>query len=161
MTPHTVPRSHGAPRPVSEPSSDSASAKPMEMPAPTEAAMPTRKVSQVWWVAKAAANSGASPFAYTSFQQFFGDPDFEYSTAMWSFFVQDDWRLGPDVKILYGLRYDIYHPDLILVGRHDLMIGFSSPNSPTIYDRVVRVALVHIVGLEELPISAPTTNGPT
>ena len=58
--PHTVPRSQGVPRPLSEPSSDSASAKPMEMPAPTEAAMPTRNVSQVWWVAKAAANSGAS-----------------------------------------------------------------------------------------------------
>ena len=60
ITPQTVPRSHGVPRPVSEPSSEAASAKPMEMPAPTEAAMPTRKVSQVLWVAKAAANSGAS-----------------------------------------------------------------------------------------------------
>src|SRR5688572_31546505 len=60
ITPHTEPRSHGVPRPVSEPSSESASAKPMEMPAPTEAAIPTRNVSQVLWVAKAAANSGAS-----------------------------------------------------------------------------------------------------
>src|SRR5665647_1657032 len=60
ISPHTVPRSQGVPRPLSEPSSDSASAKPMEMPAPTEAAMPTRNVSQVWWVANAAANSGAS-----------------------------------------------------------------------------------------------------
>ena len=32
----------------------------MEMPAPTEAATPTRKVAQVFPVAKAAANSGAS-----------------------------------------------------------------------------------------------------
>ena len=32
----------------------------MEMPAPTEAASPTRNVSQVLWVANAAANSGAS-----------------------------------------------------------------------------------------------------
>src|SRR5436190_1684667 len=60
MMPHTAPRSQGVPRPVSEPSSDSASANPMEMPAPTEAAIPTRKVSQVLCVAKAAANSGAS-----------------------------------------------------------------------------------------------------
>jgi hypothetical protein len=59
IAPHTTPRRSGAPRPVSEPPSDSASAKPMEMPAPTEAAIPTRKVAQVLCVAKAAANSGA------------------------------------------------------------------------------------------------------
>ena len=39
-----MPRSQGEPRPVSDPSSDSASAKPMLMPAPIEAASPTRKV---------------------------------------------------------------------------------------------------------------------
>ena len=55
-----APRSQGEPRPVSEPSSDIASAMPIEMPAPTEAASPTRKVSWLLWVAKAAANSGAS-----------------------------------------------------------------------------------------------------
>src|SRR5262249_12678801 len=33
ITPHTVPRISGAPRPVSEPSSESASANPIEMPA--------------------------------------------------------------------------------------------------------------------------------
>ena len=47
------------PRPVNEPSSDRPSANAIEMPAPTEAAMPTRNVCQVLWVAKAAANSGA------------------------------------------------------------------------------------------------------
>jgi hypothetical protein len=29
---------------------------------------------------------------------------------MWAFFVQDDWRLSPDFKLLYGLRYDVYSP---------------------------------------------------
>src|SRR5947208_1279134 len=58
--PQIAPRTSGAPRPVSEPSSESASAKPMEMPAPTDAASPTRNVSHVLWVAKAAAKSGAS-----------------------------------------------------------------------------------------------------
>jgi hypothetical protein len=60
-----------------------------------------------------------------------------------------------------GLRYDIYHPDLVFVGRHDLMIGFASPESPTVYDRVIRVALVHLVGIEDLPVPAtpPATNG--
>ena len=60
ITPQTTPRTNGAPRPVSEPSSDKASAKPMEMPAPIAAASPTRNVAQVLCVAKAAANSGAN-----------------------------------------------------------------------------------------------------
>ncbi len=57
-----------------------------------------------------AARSGANPLGYTSFQQFFGQPSYEYSTNMWAFFVQDDWRLSPDFKLLYGLRYDVYAP---------------------------------------------------
>jgi hypothetical protein len=60
MRPQTVPRAQGRPRPLSTPSSDIASAKPMLMPAPTEAAMPTRKASLLVCVAKAAAKTGAS-----------------------------------------------------------------------------------------------------
>lgn len=56
-----------------------------------------------------------------------------------------------------GLRYDIYHPDLVLVGVRDLMIGYPSSYNPTIYDGVVRVALVHVVALEEI---AASSNGP-
>src|SRR5579885_3384551 len=59
IRPVAAPRIQGDPRPVSEPSSDKASAKPIEMPAPTEAARPTRKASQLLCVAKAAAKSGA------------------------------------------------------------------------------------------------------
>ena len=57
-----------------------------------------------------AAANGANPFGYTSFQQFFGEPSYEYSTSMYALFVQDDWRLTPDLKVLYGLRYDVYQP---------------------------------------------------
>ncbi len=60
-----------------------------------------------------------------------------------------------------GLRFDIQHPDLVFVGRRDLMIGTPDPATPTIYDRIVRVALVHVVALEELPaVSPPSKNGP-
>jgi len=55
-----------------------------------------------------------------------------------------------------GLHYDIYHPDLVFVGQRDLMIGFPGPDDPTIYDGVVRVALVHVVALEEIP--TPTSS---
>ncbi len=45
---------------------------------------------------------------YTSFTQYFGLPDLEYNTAQYGFFVQDDWRVTSDLKILYGVRYDLY-----------------------------------------------------
>ena len=60
-----------------------------------------------------------------------------------------------------GLRYDIHHPDLVFVGERDLMIGFASAAHPTIYNRVIRVALVHLVGIEDLPAPTPSANGPT
>jgi len=49
-----------------------------------------------------------------------------------------------------GERFDIFHPDLVLVGQRDLTIGHSGPN-PAVYDGVTRVALVHVVALEDLP----------
>jgi hypothetical protein len=57
-----------------------------------------------------AARSGASPFGYTSFQQFVGNPTYEYNTRMYGGFVQDDWRLTSALKVLYGVRYDTYTP---------------------------------------------------
>lgn len=60
-----------------------------------------------------------------------------------------------------GLRFDVDHPDLVLVGRRDLMIGTPDPASPSIYDRVIRVALVHVVALEDLPaVPSTSNNGP-
>ena len=52
-----------------------------------------------------------------------------------------------------GLHYDIFHPDLVLVGRRDLTIGYPGPDNPAIYDQLVRVALVHVVALQDLPTS--------
>ena len=55
-----------------------------------------------------AALSGANPRGYTSFTQYFGLPDLEYNTGQYGFFVQDDWRVNADLKMLYGVRYDLY-----------------------------------------------------
>jgi hypothetical protein len=55
-----------------------------------------------------AARDGTNPRSYTSFTQYFGLPDLEYNTAQYGFFIQDDWRLTPDFKLLYGVRYDLY-----------------------------------------------------
>ncbi|MGI8672495.1 MAG: TonB-dependent receptor domain-containing protein, partial [Luteitalea sp.] len=56
-----------------------------------------------------AARSGANPRGYTNFTQLFGNPDFEMKSSAYSFFVQDDWRVTPDLKFIYGLRYDYYN----------------------------------------------------
>ena len=55
-----------------------------------------------------------------------------------------------------GLTYDIYHPDLVCVGWSDLQVGFASPDHPTNYDRTIRLALGHIVGLEDIPVPTPS-----
>ena len=57
-----------------------------------------------------AAKSGAAPFGYTSFAQFLGQPSYDYTTQMYAGFAQDDWRITPNLKVLYGLRYDAYTP---------------------------------------------------
>jgi hypothetical protein len=77
--------------------------------------------------------------------------------------IQDRLREKPfrPVRIVVseGRQFDIRHPDLVFVGRHDLMIGFPSPDNPTVYDRVTRVALVHVVALEDLPVSTTPSDG--
>ena len=55
-----------------------------------------------------AAKSGANPFSYTSVNQITGNLSFDMSSDVFSTFVQDDWQLMPTVKLLYGVRYDLY-----------------------------------------------------
>lgn len=56
------------------------------------------------------AKSGANPLAYSSFTQYFGQPGLDYDTRMFAVFAQDDWRVTPNLKLLYGLRYDLHMP---------------------------------------------------
>jgi hypothetical protein len=58
-----------------------------------------------------------------------------------------------------GPRYDIHHPDFILVGQRDLSIGFPSAANPALYDQLVRVALVQVVALEDLAAPAASPDG--
>lgn len=59
-----------------------------------------------------------------------------------------------------GLRYDISHPELVLVGERDLVIGHPSPANPHIYNRITRIAIIHLVGIEDLPNpTSPGSNG--
>jgi hypothetical protein len=54
------------------------------------------------------AKSGANAFSYTSMQQLTGDKSFNMATNIVSLFAQDDWQLTSSLKMLYGIRYDLY-----------------------------------------------------
>ena len=55
-----------------------------------------------------AAKNGTNPFGYTRFSQAVGDPTIAYTQQYYSFFVQDDFRITPNFKLLYGVRYDLF-----------------------------------------------------
>lgn len=55
-----------------------------------------------------AARSGANAFSYTTFSQYFGELDLAFASNLYGLYVQDDWRLSDRVKVLYGVRYDLY-----------------------------------------------------
>ena len=54
-----------------------------------------------------------------------------------------------------GQAYDITHPDLILIGKRDLMVGTASNDNPTAYEVANRVAIMHITDLQDIPNAAP------
>ena len=59
-----------------------------------------------------------------------------------------------------GLIFDVHHPELIMIGRRALEIGYPSVENPRTFDRVIRVAIMHVNTIEELPVQAsPEGNG--
>ncbi len=54
------------------------------------------------------AKSGVNPKSYTTFTQTLGTPDFEMDNSLASWFVQDDYKVRPNFKVLYGIRHDLY-----------------------------------------------------
>jgi len=55
-----------------------------------------------------AAKAGVNPYSYSTMAQLTGDSRFNMTTNVVSLFVQDDWQVRPSVKVLYGVRYDLY-----------------------------------------------------
>lgn len=60
-----------------------------------------------------------------------------------------------------GTGYDIYHPDLLMVGRRSLIVGLTGDPAQTFFERSVKVDLLHVIRLEPLQSIPPTSkNGP-
>jgi hypothetical protein len=55
-----------------------------------------------------AAKSGANPRSYSTFSQLVGDPTVAYNSTFLSLFVQDDLRVSDRLKVLFGVRYDLF-----------------------------------------------------
>ena len=53
-----------------------------------------------------------------------------------------------------GQIFDIYHPELVLVGEEFLMIGTPKSDNPKYFNRVTRIALAHVTELRDLPAPA-------
>ena len=54
-----------------------------------------------------------------------------------------------------GQTYDIYHPDLIMIGRRALIVGTASAENPTHFEQTTRLAIRHVTALEDLPSPTP------
>lgn len=59
-----------------------------------------------------------------------------------------------------GEQYDVYHPDLIVVGRRSVLVFTPSLENPAIFDRYVDLSILHIASIETLPVPPqPGANG--
>jgi hypothetical protein len=55
-----------------------------------------------------AAKNGTAPLGYQTLQQVFGNRNADYNSGFYGLFAQDDWQLTPQIKVLYGVRYDLF-----------------------------------------------------
>ena len=64
------------------------------------------------------------------------------------------------VVLTTGTTYNVRHPDLIMVGRRAVIFGVTNEPEGTAFDRTIKVDLLHIVAIKDLPVKPPSTNGP-
>jgi TonB-dependent receptor-like protein len=54
------------------------------------------------------ARNGTNPRNYSQFSQIVGDPKIEFGSQYYFLFAQDDWRVRPNFKLNFGVRYELY-----------------------------------------------------
>jgi hypothetical protein len=60
-----------------------------------------------------------------------------------------------------GATHKLRHPDLIMVGRRSAIIGVGNRPDGRVYDNTIHVDLLHVTGVESIPDSPCSANGPT
>ena len=58
-----------------------------------------------------------------------------------------------------GGHYDVYSPDLCMVGNLSVTIGLTSKAGDALYERTVKLDVFHITRIEPLPASAKPQAG--
>ena len=58
-----------------------------------------------------------------------------------------------------GINFDIRHPDQIAVERRSVLIGVTQELNGIPIHRSVRIDLLHVVAIEDLPKEVASTNG--
>ena len=53
-----------------------------------------------------------------------------------------------------GAAYDIRHPDLLWVGKRSAMVGPTGDEAQTMYERSIKVDLLHVIRIEPLPTTS-------
>lgn len=53
-----------------------------------------------------------------------------------------------------GESYEIMHPELVLVGQREVVIGIGTTDHPRNHDRLARISMLHISALEDMPASS-------
>ena len=50
-----------------------------------------------------------------------------------------------------GTTHDVYHPDMVIVGRRFLIVGTPSAEEPSQAEQVTRISILHIVEISDIP----------
>jgi hypothetical protein len=59
-----------------------------------------------------------------------------------------------------GIGYEIRHPDLLWVGQRSAMVGLTGDPAKTLYERTIKVDLLHVIRLELLERLPSSSDGP-
>jgi hypothetical protein len=57
-----------------------------------------------------------------------------------------------------GVGYEIRHPDLLWVGKRSAMVGLTGKPDQTLYERTIKVDLLHVIRLEPLKATSSKKN---
>ena len=53
-----------------------------------------------------------------------------------------------------GETFDVPHPDMVLVGRREVVVGIPGADGSTYHEQIARIGILHITSLRDLPVPA-------
>jgi hypothetical protein len=59
-----------------------------------------------------------------------------------------------------GSRYEVRHPEMLLLGRRSMILGLVSEPDQTVYERAIDIDLMHVVRMEPSETQAPHNGAP-